>query len=294
MFIILLFMISVNQIISLSVQKCTKNDNNISLSLTSGPVRGYCRFIENNAHQYEQHLHSGNVYTFLSIPYAEVPIGIKRFKQPVEKQSWVNELDATKWPNTCIQEQDKTDDLFSGFKMWNTYSRTTNLSEDCLYLNIWLPLEAYVNSDIKQPILVFFHGASSALDIFDPSVFVASKSIIIITVNYRLGLFGSLYSDDLNLPGNQGLYDQIEALKWIKKNADSFGGNAERVTIAGHGSGAIIAGQHLFIKQSWNLFNNIILQSGTPLVKSLIPISKEEANRRANQVFELAGCSNEE
>ena len=187
--------------------------------------------------------------------------------------------------------------------MWNTNQRTTSLSEDCLYLNIWLPLDAYIDSTSttnlernKQPILVFFHGGSattkgsSSLDIYDPSTFVASKSIIVITVNYRLGVFGSLYSEELDLPGNQGIYDQLEALKWINLNADRFGGDSERITIAGHESGASLVAYHLFMKKSWDLFNNLILQSGTPLLKSLAPISKQEGNRRALQVLELAGC----
>lgn len=305
MFNIFLFIIITNKLITgLSVMRCTKNDNNIVLNLTSGQVKGYCRFIDNNANQFSEHLHAGNVYTFLSVPYAEPPIKNLRFKKTVQKSQWPNEiLDATKWPKTCIQEQDRNDELFAGFKMWNTNQRTTSLSEDCLYLNIWLPLDAYIDSTStsnlernKQPILVFFHGGStttkgsSSLDIYDPSTFVASKSIIVITVNYRLGVFGSLYSEELDLPGNQGIYDQLEALKWINLNADRFGGDSERITIAGHESGASLVAYHLFMKRSWDLFNNLILQSGTPLLKSLAPISKQEGNRRALQVLELAGC----
>ena len=254
----------------------------------------------------KEQLHNGNVYTFLGIPYAEPPIKQNRFKRTIEKENWSEVLDATRWSNVCMQQvPEKSDDLFAGFKMWHHFWRSLNMSEDCLYLNIWLPLDAFIDAKStvtplkRHPILVFFHGSgsltdggSAALDLYDPSTFVAAKSIIVITVNYRLGVFGSIYSEDLDFPGNQALYDQTEALKWIRKNAESFGGDADRVTVAGHGSGAVLAGQLLFVKESWDYFDNLILQSGTPLLKSLVPISRQEANQRAQQVFSLAGCAN--
>ena len=148
----------------------------------------------------------------------------------------------------------------------------------------------------KIPILVFFHGgdtthgSASDLNLYDPSTFVAISNLIVITVNYRLGVFGFLKLDPL-FPGNQALYDQSEALRWIHRNAAAMGGDPDKITLSGHGSGATLASFHLFIKQSLSLFRNIILQSGTPLVSSLAPIAAAEANSRAKMLLEQIGCA---
>jgi carboxylesterase type B len=199
-----------------------------------------------------------------------------------------------------------------GFDMWTPSEDQPIMSEDCLYLNIWVPAEAYLNINMNEfgiktddlnnvprrvPIIVYFHGGgtvkgSSSLSVYDPSAFVAVTNVIVITINYRLGVFGSLYLDG-EFQGNQGLLDQVEALRWIRRNAAYFGGDANRITIVGQDSGAVMAGLHLFHRESWSLFNNIIMQSGTPLMPALSPISAVEANRRARLLFELAGCANE-
>lgn len=240
---------------------------------------------------------TGSVYSWLSVPYAEAPIDKNRFMKTYEKKPWTGQLDATKPGPACIQEDSlylRTD--YDGLNMWKSKSRQ---SEDCLFLNIWAPADAYNNinktSAVGLPILVFFHGGDSThgsasdLNLYDPSTFVAISNVIVITVNYRLGVFGFLKLDSL-FPGNQALYDQNEALRWIYKNAAVLGGDAEKVTLSGHGGGATLASYHLFIKQSHYFFRNIILQSGTPLVSSMEPIPTTEANRRATQLIEYIGC----
>ncbi len=213
----------------------------------------------------------------------------------VEKQLWTKPLDATKRPNVCIQDSDLySQSNFKGINMWKP---TGPFSEDCLYLNIWAPAEAYHKHD-RLPILVFFHGggtnqgSASDIDLYDPATFVAVTNVIVITVNYRLGAFGFFKLGTI-FPGNQALYDQTEALKWINSNANNIGGDPERITVSGHGSGATLAGYHLFIKQSHDLFRNIILQSGTPLSASLTPIATDLAETRARQLLVKLDCNPE-
>ena len=300
-----LFLFFLNSIIAISISKCSKNDQRqIILDTTHGQLIGSCDFVNVNDNN-PRETKSGNVYSWKSVPYAEPPVGSLRFKRTVEKEPWSGALNALEWPNSCIQQNTDSETIsrFMGLKMWKTFSNVTRFSEDCLYLNIWLPLDAYLRASqpsaqhSKPPILVFFHGGnlvkgSSVLDVYDPSTFVAASNTIVITVNYRLGIFGSLYLEG-EFPGNQALYDQHEALKWIRNNAEKIGGDPNRITLVGHGAGASLVGLHLFYRDSWPLYNNMILQSGTPLVGQFEPIRRQEADRRTKQVLSYVNCYNE-
>lgn len=241
------------------------------------------------------------MYSWLAVPYAEAPTNKNRFMRTVPKEPWKGQLNATVKSNSCIQDStlySRTSD-FEGFNMWKSKEP---FSEDCLFLNIWTPVDAFIKSPLKEntsvPILVFFHGgntnqgSASDLDLYNPSTFVAASQVIVITVNYRLGVFGFLKLAEV-FPGNQGLLDQNEALKWIKENALNMGGDPERITLAGHGSGATLASYHLFIKESHDLFRNIILQSGNPLMSSLKPIKANDANERALRLVNMIGCGSD-
>ncbi|RNA29356.1 acetylcholinesterase [Brachionus plicatilis] len=302
-------MMSFAVIESISYSKCSKTDvKEILLETSSGILSGSCEFIEIKSHQGKVDA-SSNVYSWLSVPYAEPPIGNNRFKAPIEVSAKGNIVNATKWPNSCFQSTIIRDEPeienFPGYKMWQIKD-SSKISEDCLYLNIFVPNEAYNQNSAPQyenyepetyPILVFFHdgifkNGSSSLNVYNPSVFVAATKIIVITVNYRSGIFGFLFLED-HFAGNQGLLDQNLALKWIKKNSKKFGGDANRITLLGQGAGASFTGYHLFYNDSWDYFRNMILQSGTPLIDSLSPISKEEANKRAKNFVSSIGCLNE-
>ena len=312
----LLVLLHVGVTLSFSIGKCSRHDNTrqVLLETTSGRLLGACDFVhvsDNNPRE----LKSGNVYSWLSVPYAEPPIRELRFKAPVQIRPRHEPIDATRLPNSCIQmnqepphsnsnsESTAAENTFPGFEMWQTSKSRS--SEDCLYLNIWAPAEAYLKINMrnpskpapKLPIMVFFHGGgttggSAALDVYNPATFVAATSTVFITVNYRLGLFGFFYLEHY-FPGNQAILDQTEALKWIRENAEKFGGDVNRVTLVGASAGAALTGYHLLHEASWSLFRNVILQSGSPLMSSLTPISKAEANKRARDVLSYAGCANQ-
>jgi len=306
---IILVLFSIFQIGSSLIAKCSKYDaKEILLETTSGLLSGSCDFVEINDPNSSID-RSGNVYSWLSVPYAEAPVGPNRFKPPVEIRFRNETIDATKWPNSCIQldkRKSESSQGFAGIDMWKINNEFSKESEDCLYLNIFVPNDAFHRNSFPRapnsepetfPILVFFHGGvnekgSSALDIYNPSTLVTATNTIVITVNYRLGIFGFLYLDN-EFPGNQALMDQNEALRWIKNNAEKFGGDATRITIAGQGFGASLSSYHLFYQDSWNYFRNVILQSGSPLRDNYQTLSKDEANKRARDVLTSIGCVNE-
>lgn len=301
-------MVFISIIEGVSIQRCSKRDNKpMILDTTSGRLLGSCEFV--NVNDNNPRSKSGNIYSWLGVPYAEPPLNEYRFKRPLEVQKRSEPIDATKWPNACMQSSSSSLNkrLFTGYQMWQIATDVTPLSEDCLYLNIWLPAEAYLKVNIysqsntleppKLPILVFFHGGgstegSTSMDVYNPVTFAAATNTIVISIQYRLGIYGNLYLEN-EFPGNQALLDQNEALRWIRNNAEAMGGDVNRITIGGFSAGAAMVGYHLLIRESWPFFTNAILQSGTPLIKPLEAISKEEANKRTKELLSLTGCVNE-
>jgi carboxylesterase type B len=281
-----------NQINSITIAKCAKTDSKIPiLKSTKGKIKGSCEHIQVND---ENIMRDENVYSWLGIPYAEPPIGKKRFEAPVSVKPWNHILDGTKWPNSCVQITNNN--KFEGYKMWTANENISKPSEDCLYLNIWMRVDAYLKKNLRgrfykePPIMVVFTdqyltSGTSVLEIYDPSTFVALTGIIVVTLNYRLGPFGFLHLDD-HITGNQALLDQNLALKWVYENADIMGGDRSKITLVG----STMVGYHLLYKPSWSLFNNVIVQSGSPFQTSLTPVSSIEATKRAVNFAEYAGC----
>ncbi|XP_054014891.1 carboxylic ester hydrolase-like [Hylaeus anthracinus] len=192
----------------------------------------------------------GQVYwAFNGIPYAQPPVGILRFKSPVAKVPWLGTLKADKDRSECIQ-----------------YKNGVMGSEDCLYLNVFTP---QVKRDARLPVMVYIHGDTYSLGNASKTTtgagFLLDKQIVLVTFNYRLGIFGFLSTGDLEAPGNYGLKDQVMALKWVKQNIREFGGNPEDVTIFGESSGGECAHLHTFSQGSSKLFKRAIAQSGVAL-----------------------------
>ncbi|XP_050531743.1 juvenile hormone esterase-like isoform X2 [Daktulosphaira vitifoliae] len=214
---------------------------------------------------------NGRVYnSFTGIPYAEPPIGELRFEAPKEVKPWKEILDATKEPNACIQKGD------------------LNSSEDCLYLNVYKP-----QVDKLLPVMFWIHGGAfssgnGGSQMFGPQYFM-DKDVIIVSINYRLGVLGFMSTEDEVIPGNLGLKDQVLALRWVQENIELFGGNPNQVTVFGASSGAASVGYHLLSPLSKDLFHGAILQSGTPLNRWAIEMPGI-ARKRANIIFKKANC----
>ena len=230
------------------------------LETLNGKIQGECYTVP--VKKSDDTIIKNDVFSFLSVPYALPPIAENRFKRPLPVNSWQEILDGKKWPNSCMQIVGPIN------------SDIANLSEDCLYLNVFVPSKVFLNKDRihDTPILVFIHGGgltigSSVSDWYEPSTLVSLSEIIVITINYRLDYLGLLYLEDTDATGNQALLDQTLALEWIYENAHTFGGDKNKITVSGESAGAISIGFHLFYPKSWPYFRNAIMQSGTPLMK---------------------------
>ncbi|KAF8334771.1 Alpha/Beta hydrolase protein [Cantharellus anzutake] len=211
---------------------------------------------------------------FLGIPYAQPPLGGLRFAKPQPpKLNTTHKIDATRYGKACLQPT-------------SVCLTTSDLSEDCLFINIFRPSNLALGS--KLPVMVWIHGGAFTLgasQLYNGSVIVGqsvflNESVIYISFNYRLNAFGFLGSPELGHDSevgtlNAGLHDMIGALKWVQENIGAFGGDKDRVTVFGESAGAIgigsllVAGGGHYVEQH-NLFHGAIMESGAPA--SFIPV----------------------
>lgn len=208
---------------------------------------------------------------FYAIPYAEKVIGEYRFKSPRPLSKWTETLDATKPGDSCWL-----------FDKLNPYEKKIIGSDDCLHLNIYTP---DLTPSKPLPVMVYFHGGRyttmSGHPFYYGPDYLMEKDVILVTFNFRMGVFGflSLKDETLGIPGNTGMKDQVMAMKWIKENIQYFGGDPDCITIFGQSSGATSVHYHLLSDQSKNLFNRAILMSGSAFVPWAITPNHDYAYR---------------
>uniref|UniRef100_A0A8C6S9S3 Carboxylic ester hydrolase n=1 Tax=Neogobius melanostomus TaxID=47308 RepID=A0A8C6S9S3_9GOBI len=194
---------------------------------------------------------------FKGIPFADVP---KRWEKPSPHPGWTGVLKATKYQERCLQV--------------NLLQTKTQGSEDCLYLNIFVPQGSKLSTNL--PVMVylfggaFLLGASNDLEVLGQSLYdgveLAERgNVIVVTVNYRVGTLGFLSSGDHRIPGNYGLWDQHAAISWVKRNIEKFGGNPDNMTIFGQSAGAASVSYQMLSPHSKGLFRRAITQSGVAL-----------------------------
>uniref|UniRef100_A0A1I8G704 COesterase domain-containing protein n=1 Tax=Macrostomum lignano TaxID=282301 RepID=A0A1I8G704_9PLAT len=189
---------------------------------------------------------------FLGVRYAQPPVGNRRLAKPVKPHTTSDSKHlALTMPPMCIQRE----------------HHNRNMSEDCLYLNIWTPRRAGRNvNDI--PVLVFIHGGFFEVggiseDRWQGSMILDHYDAVVVTMNYRLGAFGFLSLDNKEVIGNYGLWDQEMALQWVADNIESFGGNKNRITLMGVEAGAVSIGYHM-ARPKQNRFHQVVLMTGSP------------------------------
>jgi len=176
----------------------------------------------------------GKVRAFLGIPYAAPPVGDLRWRAPGPPPKWDGVRDATKFGARCVQARVFDDMVFRDEQ-----------SEDCLYLNVWTPASS---PDAKLPVMVWIYGggfqAGSTSEPRQDGQFLAMNGVVVVSMNYRLGVFGFFAHPELtkesphHASGNYGLLDQVAALEWVKRNIAAFGGDPSNVTIFGESAGS--------------------------------------------------------
>lgn len=230
---------------------------------------------------------------FLGIPYVAPPVGPLRWRPPAPAIPWEGVLQADAFGSPCPQIP--------------SLQSTPSENEDCLYLNVWTPDPA---PSKPKPVMVWFHGGAnvtgSASDvvpfpgipggyIYDGHVLAAERDVVVVTINYRLGVLGffghaALASEDASHPfaGNQGLLDQQAALRWVRANIAAFGGNPKKVTIFGESAGSVDVCLQIASPGSRKLFHRAISESGGCTTRQ---DTASEAAAKAETFAASVGCA---
>ena len=199
----------------------------------------------------------GWIRVFKTIPYAAPPVGARRWQPPQPAAAWDGIRDATSFGPRCLQGQIFSDIVF------------TDLSEDCLTLNVWTPAKT---AQDRLPVMVWIHGGgfqagAGAEPRHDGEAF-ARKGVVLVTINYRLGVFGFLAHPELTgesdrkASGNYGMLDQVAALRWVRDNIAAFGGEPGNVTIFGESAGSFAVSGLMASPLAQGLFHKAIGESG--------------------------------
>jgi carboxylesterase type B len=205
------------------------------------------------------------VTAFKGIPFAEPPVGELRWKAPEPAAKWTGVLKADHFSPSCLQ-----DIRDSGPRGNQEFDVRGEVSEDCLYLNVWTPAKSAAE---KLPVMVWFYPGgfvqgSASVVAFDAEG-LSSKGVVVVTMNYRLGMPGFLALPELDkeskqgTSGNYGLLDEIEALKWVSRNIAAFGGDPKQVTIFGQSAGGGSVQMLTVSPLAKGLFVRSIAESGT-------------------------------
>uniref|UniRef100_A0A7N4NHC0 Carboxylic ester hydrolase n=1 Tax=Sarcophilus harrisii TaxID=9305 RepID=A0A7N4NHC0_SARHA len=227
---------------------------------------------------------SANV--FLGIPFAKAPLGSLRFTPPQPLEPWDYVKSTTTNPPRCAQNPLGGELVAKFFEKMNDMPLKN--SEDCLYLNIYTPAD--LTSKTKLPVMVWIHGGAflggdaSTLDGTNLSVL---ENVVVVAIQYRLGIFGFYSTGDEHARGNWGYLDQVAALQWVQRNIVNFGGDPNSVTIFGASAGGISVSALVLSPLTKNLFHRAISQSGVALMESLF---SSNIKSTAEKIAALAGC----
>ena len=220
------------------------------------------------------------VHSFKGIPFAAPPVGERRWRPPEPPEPWSGVRAATDWGKQAWQQATGDDGMLSFvFNSRNAAFR----DEDCLQLNVW----STGVDDAKRPVLVWIHGGgfgggTGGTPTYDGGKLSARGDVVVVTINYRVGPFGFLNLTEVTngrIPatGNEGILDQIQALKWIRDNIAAFGGDPGNVTIFGESAGGMSVGALLAIESAKGLFHRAMAISGAASVAHTLPKSIEMA-----------------
>ncbi len=202
---------------------------------------------------------TGTVRAFLGLPYAAPPVGPLRFRPPQPPAAWHGIREATAYAHRCEQ-----------WHIWKDYLFLDHgPSEDCLYLNVYTPASAHAGS--RLPVMFWIHGGGYAAGSGSEPRYVSSalptRGVVLVTINYRLGVFGFLATSELEREnggsaGNYGLMDMVAALRWVHANIAGFGGDPSNITIFGESAGSFAVSTLMAVPSAQGLFQKAIGESG--------------------------------
>ena len=251
--------------VSASTAQTEMQSGEFLVRTTSGPLRGVAR--------------ADGGAEFLGIPYAQPPVGDLRWHEPLPVKPWNEVRAANSFGAPCTQPV---------MGDWNRHDAETGV-EDCLFLNVVTPVWP---ARQPLPVMLYLHGGGneggSASSVFYNGGTLVNHGVLLVTVNYRLGIFGFFAHPALSAEsthhgsGNYGLMDQILALRWVRENIARFGGDPNNITLFGHSAGAIDTGLLMTSDLSKNLFQRAIAESGTSFSHPLPPLAVAE---KAGEAF---------
>ncbi|MEP6574021.1 MAG: carboxylesterase family protein [Gemmatimonadota bacterium] len=219
---------------------------------------------------------SGEVAVFKGIPYAQPPVGPLRWKPPISRLAGAGVRSAAAFGASCMQPpSDMVNFITAAAKVIGAADKVTDqplkTDEDCLSLNIWTGSMG----SAPKPVMVWIHGGGNYLGSSSEAMYdgaaLARRGVVVVTINYRLGVFGFLAHPALaaesphEAAGNYGLMDQLEALRWVQHNIRAFGGDSSRVTVFGQSAGALDVTLLMASPQAKGLFQGAIAESGAPM-----------------------------
>uniref|UniRef100_A0A8P0NBK2 Carboxylic ester hydrolase n=2 Tax=Canis lupus familiaris TaxID=9615 RepID=A0A8P0NBK2_CANLF len=227
------------------------------------------------------------VAVFLGVPFAKPPLGPLRFAPPQAAEPWNFVKNTTSYPPMCSQDAvggQVLSELFTNRKD----NIPLKFSEDCLYLNIYTPADLTKNS--RLPVMVWIHGGGLVVggaSTYDGLALSAHENVVVVTIQYRLGIWGFFSTGDEHGRGNWGHLDQLAALRWVQENIANFGGNPGSVTIFGESAGGESVSVLVLSPLAKNLFHRAISESGVALTAALV---KKDMKDTAQQIAVFAGC----
>jgi para-nitrobenzyl esterase len=233
------------------------------------------------------------VRVYKGIPYAAPPVGDRRWKAPQSPASWTGIRDAKEFAPSCIQTAYPQTSPY--------YAPLGPINEDCLYLNVWT---AAASPKERRPVMVWIHGGGYTKGMGSTATYngenFAKKGVVLVTINYRLGIFGFLAhpeltkESDVRSSGNYGLLDMIAALQWVQRNIAAFGGDPKRVTIFGESAGSSAVNFLMASPLAKGLFHRVIGESGANFGRHVTLAEGERSGAKLGTLAQLRAKSSDE
>ena len=233
---------------------------------------------------------ASGVKAFRGLPFADAPVRENRWRPPQPVKNWTGVRQADRFADQCMQARVFGDMMF----------RNSGVSEDCLYLNVWMPPNAQPGANL--PVLVYYYGGGFvAGDGSEPRYdgeSMAKRGIVVVTTSYRLGIFGFFSHPELtaespnHASGNYSLMDQAAALKWVQANISRFGGNPKHVTIAGESAGSFAVSAQMASPMARDLIAGAIGESGAFFSTTIATPTRDSTEKVGTAFAQKVGATN--